>query len=70
MTIRNYQYVGALRNTEQFTIRAFTLFGYADGVAAGRHTLSSNYGFNGSSGGPQLCVADSAPWTIQIEGIF
>ena len=46
----------------------FTSFGYANGINAGAHTLTSRYNFGGSSSPPSTCFRDG-PYTVEIEEI-
>lgn len=46
----------------------FTAFGYANGISAGAHTLTSRYSFGGSSSPPSTCF-QAGGYTIEIEEI-
>lgn len=47
---------------------SFTTFGYANGVPAGAHTLTTRYDFGGSSSPPLTCFRTGG-YTIEIEEI-
>lgn len=47
---------------------SFTTFGYANGIPAGAHTLSTRYNFGGSSSPPSTCFRVGG-YTVEIEEI-
>lgn len=47
---------------------SFTTFGYASGIPAGTHTLTSRYNFGGSLDPPSTCFR-TARYTVEIEEI-
>ena len=47
---------------------SFTAFGYANGISAGTHTLTTRYNFGGSQSPPLTCFREG-PYTVEIEEI-
>lgn len=47
---------------------SFTAFGYANGISAGTHTLTTHYSFGNSSDPPSTCF-QTARYTVEIEEI-
>ncbi len=52
-----------------FLTTAFAPVGYADGVAAGTHTLTTTYNHTAILGGSFTCFRDTEPYLIEIEEI-
>jgi len=52
-----------------FLTDSFTAVGYADGVAAGTHTLTTTYSHTSLFGGSFTCYRSDEPYLIEIEEI-
>ena len=61
-------YDSVLSNTWKVD-NSFTVVGYADGIAAGTHSLTTTYRHNGSVGTIFTCFRTSEPYLIEIEEV-
>jgi hypothetical protein len=52
-----------------FLTDSFTGVGYADGVSAGTHTLTTTYSYTSLLGGSFTCFRETEPYLIEIEEI-